>query len=39
MAERLVQAFREGAPLPARYGLGERQPSASMRTASSGIAT
>jgi sarcosine oxidase len=39
LAERLVQAFREGAPLPARFGLGERQPSASMRTASSGIAT
>jgi sarcosine oxidase len=39
MAERLAQAFHEGAALPARFGLGERQPSASMRTASSGIAT
>ena len=39
MAERLAQAFREGTPLPARFGLGERQPSASMRTASSGVAT
>jgi glycine/D-amino acid oxidase-like deaminating enzyme len=39
MAERLAQAFREGAPLPDRFALGERQPSASMRTASSGTAT
>jgi sarcosine oxidase len=37
-AERLAQAFRDGAPLPARFGLGERQPSVSMRTASSGVA-
>jgi glycine/D-amino acid oxidase-like deaminating enzyme len=36
IAERLAQAFREGTPLAARFGLGERQPSASMRTASSG---
>jgi len=39
MAERLAQTFEEGTPLPARFALGERQPSASMRTASSGIAT
>ena len=39
MAERLAGAFREGAHLPAHFGLGERQPSGSMRTASSGIAT
>ena len=39
MAERLAQAFLEGTPLPARFGLGERQRSASMRTASSGLAT
>lgn len=38
MAERLAGAIREGAPLPAHFGLGERQPSSSMRTSSSGIA-
>jgi glycine/D-amino acid oxidase-like deaminating enzyme len=35
MAERLAKAFDRNAPLPTRFGLGERQPSASMRTASS----
>jgi glycine/D-amino acid oxidase-like deaminating enzyme len=39
MAERLAGALREGASLPAHFGLGERRPSGSMRTASSGIAT
>ena len=39
MAERLAQAFREGTPLPDRFGLGERQAGSSMRTASSGRAT
>lgn len=39
MAERLVAAFRGGAPLPPHFGLGARQPSSSMRTASSGIST
>ena len=39
MAERLAQAFREGTPLPPRFALGERQPSTSMRTSSSGPAT
>ena len=39
MAERLASAIREGAPLPAHFGLGERQPSSSMRTSSSGTAT
>jgi sarcosine oxidase len=38
MAERLARALREGTPLPDRFRLGERQPSASMRTASSGVA-
>jgi glycine/D-amino acid oxidase-like deaminating enzyme len=38
MAERLAQAFREGTPLPDRFGLGERQAGSSMRTASSGSA-
>jgi glycine/D-amino acid oxidase-like deaminating enzyme len=36
MAERLADTFRQGTPVPTRFGLGERQPSASMRTASSG---
>jgi glycine/D-amino acid oxidase-like deaminating enzyme len=36
MAERLACAFREGTPLPVHFALGERQPSGSMRTASSG---
>jgi glycine/D-amino acid oxidase-like deaminating enzyme len=35
IAERLAQTFRHDTPLPARFGLGERQPSASMRTSSS----
>jgi glycine/D-amino acid oxidase-like deaminating enzyme len=38
MAERLAAAFLEGAPLPARFALGERSRSRSLRTASSGIA-
>ncbi len=38
MAERLAGAIRDGASLPARFALGERQPSRSMRTAGSGIA-
>jgi glycine/D-amino acid oxidase-like deaminating enzyme len=37
MAERLAAAIRDGTALPARFGLGEREPSASMRTASSGV--
>ena len=37
MAERLADALREGTPLLTRFALGGRQPSASMRTASSGI--
>jgi glycine/D-amino acid oxidase-like deaminating enzyme len=39
MAERLAGAFREGAPLLDRFGVGERQPGSSMRTASSGATT
>ena len=39
MAERLAGAFREGAPLRDRFGLGERQPGSSMRTAGSGATT
>jgi glycine/D-amino acid oxidase-like deaminating enzyme len=39
MAERLTRAFREGTPLPDRFGLGERQAGTSMRTADSGSAT
>ena len=39
MAERLASAIREGAPLPAHFGLGERRPASSMRTSSSGTAT
>jgi len=39
MAERLAGALREGAALPTHFGLGERKPSGSMRTASSGIAS
>ena len=36
MAERLASAIREGTPLSSSFALGERKPSASMRTASSG---
>jgi glycine/D-amino acid oxidase-like deaminating enzyme len=36
LAERLAAAFR-GAPLPDRFGVGERHPSRSFRTAGSGI--
>ena len=39
MAERLAAALVGGAPLPARFALGERTPSRSMRTAGSGVAT
>jgi sarcosine oxidase len=39
MAERLAGAFREGTPLPARFGLTGRRRSGSMRTAGSGAAT
>ena len=39
MAERLAAAIRDRSSLPARFGLGERPPSASMRTASSGTGT
>jgi sarcosine oxidase len=38
MAERLADALREATPLPDRFALGEREPSASLRTASSGVA-
>jgi glycine/D-amino acid oxidase-like deaminating enzyme len=37
MAERLALAFDGGVPLPARFALGERQPSRSMRTAGFGV--
>lgn len=37
MAERLASAFAEREQLPARFSLGERQVSRSMRTAGSGI--
>jgi sarcosine oxidase len=37
MAERIAGALRDGASLPARFALGERKRSASMRTASSGV--
>jgi sarcosine oxidase len=39
MAERLAAAFAGETTLPARFGLGERPRSRSLRTASSGIAT
>jgi len=38
MAERLAAALVAGAPLPARFALGERQRSRSLRTAGSGLA-
>ena len=38
MAERLAAALLEGAPLPARFALGERSASQSLRTASSSTA-
>ena len=37
MAERLARAFRDGDALPDRFGLGDRQPGRSMRTAGSGL--
>jgi glycine/D-amino acid oxidase-like deaminating enzyme len=39
LAERLAAALFEGAPLPSRFALGERSPSQSLRTASSGTVT
>ncbi len=36
MAERLAEAIAGGAPLPHRFGLGERRLSRSLRTAGSG---
>jgi sarcosine oxidase len=36
MAERLAAAIAGGDPLPARFGLGERTPARSLRTAGSG---
>jgi glycine/D-amino acid oxidase-like deaminating enzyme len=39
MAERLAAAIAAGTPLPAEFALGERSPSRSLRTASSGTAT
>jgi sarcosine oxidase len=36
MAERLAEAIVGGAPLPQRFGLGERRRSRSLRTAGSG---
>jgi sarcosine oxidase len=37
MAERLAAALVAGAPLPARFALGERPLARSMRTAGSGV--
>jgi sarcosine oxidase len=37
MAERLAAALAAGAPLPARFALGDRPPARSMRTAGSGV--
>jgi sarcosine oxidase len=37
MAERLAAALTGGAPLPDRFGLGERLPARSLRTAGSGV--
>jgi sarcosine oxidase len=39
MAELLADAILRGTPLPARFALGERKPSRSLRTAGSGIVT
>ena len=39
IAERLATAFTSGTPMPADFSLGERSPSQSLRTASSGIGT
>ncbi|HEV3407949.1 MAG TPA: FAD-dependent oxidoreductase [Gaiellaceae bacterium] len=37
MAERIANTLRQGPALPARFGLGAREPSRSMRTAGSGL--
>jgi len=37
MAERVVAAIAGGEPLPDRFGLGERVPARSLRTAGSGM--
>jgi glycine/D-amino acid oxidase-like deaminating enzyme len=37
MAERLVGAWDGGAPLPARFAIGDRAPGRSLRTAGSGV--
>ena len=37
MAERLIAAIAGGEPLPERFGLGERIPARSLRTAGSGV--
>jgi glycine/D-amino acid oxidase-like deaminating enzyme len=37
MAERLARAFGGSAPLPDRFGMGERKAGSSMRTAGSGV--
>jgi len=37
MAERVITAIAGGAPLPDRFGLGERSPANSLRTAGSGV--
>jgi glycine/D-amino acid oxidase-like deaminating enzyme len=37
MAERLAAALTAGAPLPPRFGLGERAAGRSMRTSGSGV--
>jgi glycine/D-amino acid oxidase-like deaminating enzyme len=39
IAERLSAAFMSGASMPANFSLGERSPSRSLRTASSGMET
>ena len=39
IAERLAAAFMSGARMPANFSLGERSPSRSLRTASSGMET
>jgi sarcosine oxidase len=39
MAERIVAAMAGGEPLPRHFGLGERAPGRSFRTAGSGVVT
>ena len=36
LAEMMIAAIDGGEPLPARFGLGERRPGRSFRTAGSG---